>query len=187
MNKITIPDSLPYPDILSVKDVNELKDQFCYVIADYPSDGVSLVIVRQKGDVCVRMADFKGNMLQPEQKQYDVDVIMKQYVPKLIYTMRCINIAKAQFYFANPAGFRMVDVRVSGNKFCSPGFLKDIFGKSGIPLQVDVGRPLRLDEDSLKKIKRKKGDYKAGKFIIKSSVFKSIIRNDQILPMYGRI
>lgn len=189
MTDILIPTSLPYPEIYNLNDVNALRGKFCYVIEKYPLSGVSITIVRKDGNVCVQMADFLGKTINPDNinENYEgcIDIIMTTLVPRLIVTMKLSGIKQSLYYFANCKDPILVDVRVSLNKFCGPGFVFDIFGRQGIPTQKKIGDPLNLDEEGLKTIKKGKGIYSGGKFIIKPSAFKTMIRGENILPLYG--
>lgn len=184
---IEIPTLLPYPPLHPLKDVPEILDRICYIIEPYPLEGVGVVVSRDTGDVCFRLCNFDGNPLEPEDEKYSemFEVIFKKLIPRVVYTMKLIGIAMGQFYFACIEDPILVDLQLSMNKFCSPGYLEDIFGKQGLPVQKNVDRPILLDKENLKKLKDGVGNYKSGHFIIKPSTFKSIIRGDKILPMYG--
>lgn len=187
MITVEIPTSLPYPNVLPVDEVPEISKHLCYVIRRYPFEGVSATVVRKKGNVCVQLADFAGTILKPSDKKFGQTMhrVMTEIMPRILMTMHLANIPKVQYYFANLTNPILVDVRVSINKLCSPGFIKDIFGVQGIPVQEPIGKPVILDEETLAVIKGAQGDYSEGKFILKSSTFKSIVRGDEVLPLYG--
>ena len=62
---IEIPDLLPYPEVLPFAEVPMLHNQFVYVVEKYPFNGFSILIVRSKGHIVIRVADFKGNLVDP--------------------------------------------------------------------------------------------------------------------------
>jgi hypothetical protein len=185
---IEIPDSLPYPEIADFDKVPSLKDKFCYVIKDYPHIGMGLVVVRKMGQVRIRMSDFSGKEISPDKLgvySQQIEEVMSNYSGRVLSAMRFIRIPQAMFYFAFADEPRLVDVRLSLNKFCGPGWISDFLGKQEIALQEQVGSPLILNEDGLKKIQD--GDYGDGNLIFKPSAFKSMVRGEEIVPLYGRM
>jgi hypothetical protein len=188
MTTITIPDSLEYPEILPLKDVPALKNVLCYVIKAYPIDGIGVVITRDDEWLCSRISDFKGNILEPNDAKYSnmIEHVMTKYIPYIMSLMQCANMDKLLFYFADLDDPRLVDVRVSFNKFCSPGFVKDIFGKV-VPVQEDICKPIVLNAENMERLCTARGDYSSGNFILKPTAFKTIIRDGKILPLYGVI
>ena len=188
-NIIEIPTSLPYPKLCAFDDIKELNKVYCYVIKKYPLSGIGLTVIRQEGNICIRVSDFAGNLLDVSSQNHIynscINEVMIKYTPRIVLTMKLSGIPKAMFYFANIEKPILVDMRLSINKFCGPGFLQDIFGKQGIPIQEQIGSPVVLDEEIIEKLCEGHGDYSHGKFIIKPSAFKSIMRGDQLLPMYG--
>jgi hypothetical protein len=188
---INIPSSLPYPMVLPFSEVPELKNRFCYIIKAYPLTGISLTILRDNGMVMIRFADFLGNELDienPIYKSASYMAMLMQNVNRIITTMKYIGIPKAMFYFSidkdNP---RLIDMRLGINKFCGPGYLNDFFGKQGVLTQEVVGSPMVLDENNVKLLLSGSGEYVDRNFILKSSAFKTIIRGDNIVPLYGLI
>jgi hypothetical protein len=165
-----IPESLPYPKIYELGQVPELKDKYCYVVKSYPLSGLAILICCDGDDLHLRFTDFNG---------VEVDPVEGKLLGIIITVMRTVKIKQSMFYFSDQ---RLVDVRLSANKFCSPGFIKDIFGKAGVPIQEYIDKPIQLDDNGMKLIMSNK--YDCG-VIIKPSTFKSIIRNDDVIPMYG--
>lgn len=183
---MNFPAILPYPAILDVKDVPELATKFCYVFKDYGNSGLTLVIKREAGSVYLKLADWSGKEMKPETVSKDVSQIMTEQSHRIILTMKLIGIPQAIFYFSSNS--LLVDMRLSMNKFCGPGYLGDFFGKQGIPMQERVGEPVFLKSEELGKIRQGQGVYKGQKgFILKPSAFKFMVRNDVILPVYGRV
>jgi hypothetical protein len=189
MSNIILPDILEYPKILAYADCPELKNTFCYVFKEYTLSGIAIQIVRDGEYAVTSIADWQGNIIDPNiQKNDQLNEILGNYLAKITLTMKYTRVPKAIFYFSitdkHPC---LVDMRLSINKFSSPGYLIDFFGKQNIPLQEQIGKPVMLDEEQIKLITDKQGDYVSGKFIIKPNAFKSIIRGDEILPAYGVI
>ena len=185
-----IPDSLPYPEIYPLEKIKEIKDVSCFIVEKYPLIGISVVIVRDNDQVYIRLADFKGNLIAPN-KMGDltscINIIMTTYVNKIISIMRYAHIKQTQYYFVDNINPFLVDMRVSSNKLCSPGFLNDVFARAGIPSQKICGKPIVLSQENIERIRSKKGDYISGNFIIKPVVFKTIIRDELIVPLYGEV
>jgi hypothetical protein len=164
-----IPEILPYPKLLNIREVEELKDRFCYVIEKYPLEGYVLLVYRSEGDVTIRVADWGSNKLEPDEDN-------TRYINNIVTIMSTIKLQQALYYFSDG---KLVDVRISLNKFCGPGFIKDVFGQAKIPIQNDINKPLVINDD-----------FKVSSHnntIIKPSSFKSIVRDDVLLPMYGVI
>jgi hypothetical protein len=190
-NSVILPEPLPYPKIYDIKDLEEIKNKFCYVLDSYPLEGVALVIARQNEHVCIRVADWSGKIIDLEKDnkyQKYLELIMKEYCGRVVMTMKLISIPKAIFYFSADNNIpRLVDMRLSINKFCGPGYLQDFFGKQGIPVQKGVGDPVVIDDVNYNMITSGKGDYVAGNYILKPSAFKFIIREEEVVPLYGMI
>lgn len=176
INSIDIPDALPYPNFYALKECNELKNKYCYIFKKYSLNGVSLVITRKHDYVTIRAADFKGKDINQDLNS------MQETINRIVVTMKYINIPKAQFYFSEN---KLVDIRLSINKFCGPGWLADFFGKQSIPIQEQIGKPIVLTDENLEMLYSAKGDYSHGKFIVKPSAFKFIIRDGDPVPLYG--
>jgi len=192
MTDIELPDPLPYHKFFKFEDRPEFKNLFIYVLKYYPDNfGFMYIIKREGGMVTVRVADFAGNILDPNKISPPItdhiNEISKEWLTRILMTMKLIKVPQAIFYFAISDIARLVDVRLSINKMCSPGYLFDFFGKQGIPTQEAIGKPIILDNDNLKKIKDGVGDFKFDKYDIKPSAFKSIICNDNVCPLYGVI
>ena len=182
---MTIPDLIPYPKIYKISETNEINNLLCFVIEKYCYDGISLIIVREKDTLAMQLSDFNGKQLN-DYKSSNVDIIMSNYSGKIVEIMRYTRISQAQYYFScsknnDPI---LVDIRVSLFKLCSPGFINDIFGKIGVPQQKICGKPIILNQDNLKMVENKKGDYSHGDFILKPSVFKTIIKGKDVVPLY---
>lgn len=183
---ILLPDVLPYPDIQPLSKVPELDNKFVYVIERYPLDGICVVVCRSQGIVTVRFGDFSGNILDPREDA-DSDYVrllsgISQYVSKLTNFLSYIKIDNAAFYIVD--GPMLVDVRLSMNKYAGPGYIRDFFGKI-IPTQkvIDI---YHLDDEKKDNIIHGKHSY-TGEYVVKPSAFKTMIRDDQVVPMYGMV
>jgi hypothetical protein len=191
MPKEQLPKLLPYPKILNFNDMPQLRDKFCYVVKSYPLDGFALLIYRNNQQVHTQFARFSGECLDPTTKgQYSdmIVYILSNYYQKLATLMKYININQAIYYFSeNNNELKLVDIRVSLNKFCGPGWIQDFVPKLGIPTQELIGKPIHLIEDNLKKIQDKTGEYSNNTFIVKPSAFKFMVHGDEVIPMYACI
>jgi hypothetical protein len=188
MTKVEIPDLLPYPDILNLDECPELNNKLCFVIKRYPLSGIMMMIVRHKMTkdnlVTINLADFSGNKEVVSEEQTKQ---VMQYSQKIVLTMKLTGIPKAIFYFSINNNPMLVDIRLSQNKFISPGYITDFYGKQGIPIQESINKPIIMSDDNIKMLKSAIGDYSSGKFILKSSVPNIVTKNDQILPTYAFI
>lgn len=178
---IQLPDPVPYPTIHNLNEVKELRGKLCYVIKKYPFTGLGLTILRVSNadTVCIRISDFTGALLDPTDEVRYKPVM--DYSRNLVLTMKLIGVPQALFYFSEIGkSFRLVDMLLSLNKFASPGYLADFFGKQKIPVQESIGDPITLTDDKIGELIEKKEEY-----ILKPSAFKFMIRNDVVLPQYG--
>lgn len=183
MSKIEIPECLPYPKIATIQDTPELRNKFCYVLRAYPQQGIIMMVIRQAGDVCMRMFDFEAKMLDLEKDNGCLPQIIEQS-PKIVKLMKLIGIPKALLYFSDDKGIpRLVDVRLSLNKFVGPGFLNDFFGKV-VPTQERVADPLVLSDEIMEMVPKCEGVFSQD-VVVKPSAFKTIIRKEEMVPLYG--
>jgi hypothetical protein len=186
-----IPSALAYPRILNFKDIPEIEGQFVYVIRAYPEDGLAITIQRdvQNGEVYLSINDFDGNPidLTDDKNIYQWAAIdfAQHDSSKFVAIMKSASIGKVILYISVDGDeLRLVDMRVSLNKFYGPGMIKDLFGKI-YPTQ-EVVKTIALDEKTLDAIKRGEGSYK-GNLILKCSKFKTIVREKEMLPLYARV
>lgn len=184
---IELPDLLPYPSIEKYTTLSELSNKLVYIFKHYPQNGVAFIPVISSGQVCIRLSDWSGKLLDPAVKSDIVEKIMVEYSRKIISTMKVIGVPKAIFYFSNDNGPRLVDMRLNQVKFCGPGYLKDFFGKQNIPIQEQVGEPVYLKSDIIEKILSGAEPYTNGRYIIKPSAFKVNVKDENVSPLYGII
>lgn len=181
---INLPDILPYPEIQDLSELDVLKDQFVYLIKEFPQSGLSVVIHREAGHLCIRFGDFEGNVLGPDdelvkkvnEKYGDIGSILSI----LIHMTKLTGVKQAQYYLSSDDELRLVDMRVSLNKFTGPGYIRDFFPR--IPTQEIIKAGVILDQEVIDKILE--DDIK---YIIKPSKFKFIMRDKAPVPMYGKI
>jgi hypothetical protein len=166
-----IPTIVPYPDILDVEEVPELKDRLVYMIEGYELNGISVVMFYKDGKIGVRCGDFQGNLENPA---HVLDSNIAKHLPNLTNLLVKARIPQAQFYFSNDV---LVDIRTSLNNMVSPGMLKDLCSNI-VPTQNIID--LKPFDDDLKE-ELHKYDY----VILKHSSFKVIVREDVGLPLYA--
>ena len=174
-NTITLPDPIPYPKILPLEEIVELIGKVVYLIEPY-NKGVSTIIKRQDGDVTIRFADWYGNLIDITNPLcYSV---LNKYGIELVRIMDLIKINQALFYFNSSE--ELVDVQISLNKFIGPGMLRDLFSKAINTQKVES--IITLDDNEFNLIKNSNNSY-----IIKSSAFKLISREEEFLPAYATV
>lgn len=192
---IELPDILPYPEILPFSEVRELHDRFVYVIERYPEDGVTIVARRDSGYINLRFGDFKGNIIDPttaKEKQGDlIGKLGDGIIHKLSSFMKIIGLKQCAFYISDDNGTpRLVDMRISINKFAGPGYIRDFFGN--IMEVQKVHKIVQLNPEVLGYLINGEYSY-AGEYIVKSTAFKFITRagtsptEPNVLPMYGKV
>lgn len=179
--KIEAPSLLSYPEILSLNDVrDEMIEQFCYIIKGYPLNGISILIKLndEKIGTLIRIGDWNGNSLKPdsELKKYE-KIFLENYCIKFLDLCMNAKIQQIQFYIScEKESMVLVDARTSINNMVSPGYIKDIFGKL-MPSQQIIGHPQIISKDILDSVQEK--------VIIKPSLFKTIVRNNKMFPLYA--
>jgi hypothetical protein len=174
---MTLPEVLPYAAIQDIGDVPELDDVYCYFVEDYDDqDGISVLVLRDEGRVALRVADFQSNLIDVSKEDHPnythISRLLTDDVKKAITVMRAIKLDQAQFFWAITDRPILVDLQVAINKFAGPGMLKELFGKV-----IQCQTILKIDHYKNQKAKS----------IIKPSSFKMMVRNDDAVPMYGRI
>lgn len=188
---IELPDPVKYYQFFKFDEIAEFKNKYVYVFKHYPDDiGFMIIVIRKNDIINYRLADFSGKIINPIENTIlspHIKTIVEQYLNKLILTIKAIGVKQCIFYFSIADRVRLVDIRLSLNKMCGPGYLKDFFGKQDIPIQEEVCSPLILTDENIVALKSKEGMYKHGKFVIKPSVFKVIIKDEDLIPMYGSI
>lgn len=186
-----LPSILPYPEILHLTDVVELKGHLAYIIKGYGDNGLSIMINRDDDNVYVSIGDWNGNNIDlTNQSHHYYNHSMKfiqEDSSKFVGMMKLLNIKQLMLYFVpeNEDDIRLVDLRSSLNKFYGPGMVKDLFGK--ICLTQEIIETKILDDEAVKSIiDNDKGSY-SGNLILKCSAFKTIIREKKLLPLYAKV
>lgn len=177
MTELSVPDFIDYPKFFEIDADNPymFKNMYCYVIEPYPFDGINLYIGFKNEYVVMRMSDFSSNEVSNVDDCFNKKIL--KISNNLIELMKLSRIAEASYYFSNTNDEPLlVDVMFSANKFASPGFLRDVFGKI-----VDTQMVLLIDVMSHEKINENKGK------ILKPSKFKYVMENSVFRPQYGII
>lgn len=185
------PSPLPYPKTLEYKDLPEIKGQFVYVIKAYEENGLAIVISRDipNDEIYLSIYDFDGNPIDLTDESNPYQAMALNFAhedsSKFVAIMRSANIPKVILYISVDKGEpKLVDLRASLNKFYGPGMIRDLFGKI-YPTQ-EVIKTIALDDDTLKAIEKGEGSYK-GNLILKCSKFKTVVRDQELLPLYAKI
>jgi hypothetical protein len=170
-----IVNALPYPAIQHFNDVPAIKDVLCYFIKPYAMSGLSVVVVRGQDGFSIRISDFQGKIINPDiqPRSNAITTILTRYIPPITAVMKHARIVQAQYYFGG--GDCLIDMRVSANKFVGPGMLRDLFGKL-MPTQetIKIARASHAETANLKAI-------------LKPSAYKTIVRGNDVGPMYCSI
>jgi hypothetical protein len=184
----TLPAILAYPEIQKFDLLPEIIDQFVYVIKSYPNKGLTILIYRKDEYVYFKFGDFAGKIANPTNNKH-IKLFMEKYSAKFVGLMTTARIPQAIYYVVieNDA-MRLVDVRVSLNKFAGPGMLRDLYGK--IIDTQEVLKTIQLNSETIEAIKKGTGTYKGG-LILKTSVFKTVTRGNtpklMMYPMYAKV
>ena len=98
--------------------------------------------------------------------------------------MQAIQLDQAIFYIVKDDVYRLVDIRLSVDKFSGPGMVRDLFYK--VVNTQEVISVINLDQDAIDAIIDGRGSY-SGKLILKSSAFHTVYRDDKVMPLYATV
>lgn len=168
-----------------------MANQYVYVIRAYQLDGLSVVAARVKTDdgmqINWKFGDWDGNeinVLGKDNSAKWAKKFLNDYSTKVLAMMQSIRLYHVQFYFSIvDDDLCLVDIRTSLNRFTGPGMVQDIFSRI-VPTQKVIGKPVMLDPETLEKVATASKPYDC-KIIVKPSLFKTIVRNKAMLPMYA--
>ena len=169
---------LPYPPLSD--DLNLVRGIFCYVIEAYKPFGISCLVQRSDGKVQVAIGDFDGkpiNLAANSSEAILANSFAKQYVGLLVEFTKLVNVGKVLYYFSisDDTTMKLVDARVSINKFLGPGMLRDVFGKR-IPTQETILIEV-IDDVARDKIEKGQGFF-ARDLIIKPIRYRFLPNGD---------
>lgn len=193
ISRVELPKVLPYPIIENLNADGPLKDIFCYIIKYYGSEGISVLMYRQKtkDQVVTIFGDWNGNNIDivndDDNRARLCAEFAKADLVKLLEMMRIINIEQAQYFFGiDEQGLVLCDVQISINKMVGPGMVRDVFGK--ILRTQDVIKTEVLDSRAMDAIMKGSGSYE-GDLIIKPSRFRLNHKlEDKIyVPLYAKV
>lgn len=161
---------LPYPTLPN--DIALLKGVFCYIVEWYAQTGLSCLVDRKNGNR-ITIGDWAGNTIDLSAEDSTAllaRLLVQQHAGLLLDFTKTAGVEVAQYYFvmADSTKFRLVDVRVSANKFLGPGMVRDVFGQ-----RFDTQRVIKIDyltEQLVVQIERRIGHFGNG-VIIKPSRF----------------
>lgn len=182
MDNYDLPDLLKYPRLFKFNKIKRIYDnKLLYLIKYYEQTGLLFCIFRKNDDVVIRFGDFNGNKL-------DIHCdIVKNFandgkIQLLNLFCRHAGIQKCIFYFSLIDNkYILVDLRLSLNKFVSPGYIKDLFNK----IQINTQEVIKIGniDEIIKYVENNVGS----KYIIKPSNFTTVPDDDNILPAYSII
>ena len=179
------PTLLPLPRPIPVDEFPGIAGMFCYIIKHYGYTGVSLLISRSNGDICIRIGDWNGNVIDINKATSNEIECLTVRAPIALRVMQHIGLQQAIFYFADTLdGLVLSDVRLSLNKFAGPGMLNDIFGK--VFKTQDVLSIEKLSEPIVGSLMAGTGDYDCD-IILKPSRFRCASVGDDPVPLYVEI
>lgn len=176
-----LPTLLSYPKILTLDEIPDLVGKFVYFIRAYDLQGLAVLIARQKDDVFMRIGDWDGKVINPKESEMATKFV-QQHSQSFISLMASAAIPQGLFYISTD--MRLVDIRMSLNKFSGPGMVRDLFSKV-----IDTQEVLKIDSltpEVLTAVKGNSGSF-TGDLIIKPSAFKTVDRNKVMYPMYGLV
>lgn len=174
-----IADVRPITQILSYpvlpNDISLLKNVFCYIVEWYAQTGLSCLVDRKNGNR-ITIGDWAGNTIDLSAEDSTAllaRLFVQQQAGLLLDFTKTAGVEVAQYYFVVIDGtkFRLVDVRVSANKFLGPGMVRDVFGQ-----RFDTQRVIKIDyltEQLAVQIARRIGHFENG-VIVKPSRFAAI-------------
>lgn len=187
-----VPSLLAYPKILSLDDVkDELEGKAVYVVKEYPEEGIGVLIYNESRNneifTATKFGDWDGNLLDPNDrnsKYYThIQNFINSHMIRMINIFKMIGLEQGMLYIScneNSDELLLVDLRLSFNKFAGPGMVNELFSKS-ISTQELVMKPLIINDTTRSSITKNNGA------IIKTSTFKTTVRDKEVHPLYGRI
>lgn len=179
---------ISYPKILNLEEIPEIKGRFCYIIDYYPEDGISVLVERKNDEVYITIGDWDSNVIDLSDGSKNSDLglkFIKNYSSDVVSMMKSLNIYKLLFYLSvKDDEFTLVDLRASLDKFFGPGMIKDLFSK--VIQTQNVIKVDQIDENLYSSLVDGKGKYNKD-LILKCSVFKTVIRGKELLPLYAKI
>lgn len=183
-----IPSVLSYPEILDFKElVKHINGKLVYPIKYYPLEGFSIVLYRDHDDIAIKIGDWDGNIINLEKHKNGpkITAYLNDHLREIITIIKYVNIPQAQLYFSVGDKIRLVDLRVSQNKFMGPGMLKELFSKT-LDVQEEVQKPILINDENVNLIKEGVGPFK-GNVIVKTSYFGTLEKEKTLLPLYGKV
>lgn len=182
------PEFISYPRVLNLEDIPEIQEQYVYIVRGYEEAGLCVLINRHKGDVAIRAADWDANIIDLSEKGKQQDYFQKFIADNSLNIVNFLIAAKIQkvllYITVEQEELILTDARISLDKFVGPGMLRDLFGKF-IHTQ-DVIEIATLDDNLFKSIQEGRGKYDCD-LMLKTSRFKTIIRDSEMLPLYARV
>jgi hypothetical protein len=179
MPKTEVPSVLSYPRVQSLEETPELNGIFVYVVRRYALDGLAVVAIRNEDGTTLKFGDWDGNELSSGPL---VDSFLREMASKLLTLMYRTKIEKIQYYISNGV---LVDARTGRDTFLGPGMVKDVFGRV-VHTQSIIGKPIILTKENLDLINSRTPPYDEP-IIIKATSFKTIVRGNEMLPMYATV
>lgn len=178
------PKLLPYSKTLNIDDVPEIRGKFCYILDDYPDNGFSLLIYRKDETVYFTFGSYSGeefDMLTHTEFRVQISKVLKN-IQNYINLLKLTRVKMIQLYFAvDNDNVLLVDARTHYNKFLGPGMLKDVIAKCGIGTP-NVVYIKELTDELINELKTSNK-----KFIVKTSLPKLMVRNDDVEHVKARI
>lgn len=171
----TLPQVLPYPELLPFDTTLSIRDIFCYVVRHYGNSGLSVLIYRQpqQDQVVTICGDWNGNnidLIGDNTLATVATQFVKEDLLLFLQTMQLVKLEQAQFFFALADDqLVLVDMQIALNKFASPGMIGDIFGK--IYRTQEILKTEIIDERSVEFIGKGTGSYE-GDLVLKPSRFR---------------
>ena len=188
--KTQLPSLLAYPDIPTLDEIPEIAGQFVYVVKNYATKGLDVLIFRDNEEVFIRFGNFSGTVINHTDKTKIAKMameFMEKYSSKFVTFMSSAKIKQAIYYIVrDKKTLRLIDMRTSLNKFAGPGMLRDLY--SAIIDTQEVIKTITMTDDTLKAAKNGTGSFKNA--ILKTSTFKTATRGSKpnliMVPMYAR-
>jgi hypothetical protein len=181
-----LPSLLSYPTLLTPDEIS-LKGMYCYIIEHYSTNGIAIMIHRDN-NINVVTGDWAGNIIDLSDAS-NLCSVAREYLDKHLSTLckiiTAIKIRQCIFYVAFCSDVpKLVDLRLSLNKFSSPGMLRDVFGKvvetqKVIDIQV-------LDDPTYNAVLSGTKLF-SGDIILKPNRFRTAMAHDIPLPLYLEI
>lgn len=174
---------LPLYTVRPYKEVNEIFNcGAAYIFDNYQDDGFSLLI-NTKEDY-FKFGSFNGEELDivgDIKHKILISDLLENNISKYLEMLKAVRVTQIQLCFSlYNDKIALTDARPFYNKYLGPGMLRDVIAKCGINIPNIIDIVPSITQEIIDK-------YAGTNYIIKPSLPKYIVRDEEIEPLSARI